>query len=39
MQILKDVVRFFGLTLEEVLTREALEKPHRIVIRALKRVI
>jgi hypothetical protein len=32
MQILKDIVGFFGLTAEEILTREALEKSHRIVI-------
>jgi len=34
IQILKEIVRSFGLNSEEILTREALEKPHTTVIRA-----
>jgi hypothetical protein len=34
IQMLKEIVRSFGLNPEEILTREALEKPHRTVIRA-----
>ena len=32
IQILKEIVRSFGLNPDEILTREALEKPHRTVI-------
>lgn len=32
IQNLKEIVRSFGLDPEEILTREALEKPHRTVI-------
>jgi len=31
-QILKEIARSFGLNPDEILTREALEKPHRTVI-------
>jgi hypothetical protein len=34
IQILKEIVRSFGLNPEEILTKEALENPHRTVIRA-----
>ena len=32
IQILKEIVRSFGLNPDEILTREALEKPNRTVI-------
>ena len=32
IQILKEIVRSFGLNPDEILTREALEKPHRTVV-------
>ena len=32
IQIIKEIVRSFGLNPEEILTREAIAKPHRTVV-------